>query len=87
MKYPNIDETHTFRGLRRLSSSSKAVTDDEKKIYLVLENNRIPIFFSLPINETGASSPAPSVALCCTALQPRCTSLQNFAICETAARP
>ena len=71
----------SFRPHRRQSRRAR------KKICRVLENVRIRIFFSLPCSEAGAYSPPPSVILCCTSLQARCTSLQNFAICETAGRP
>jgi hypothetical protein len=36
-------------------------------------------------NEPGHSSDTPSVTTPCTAVQPRCISFQNFALCEIAA--
>lgn len=55
-----------------------------KKTALVSENYRIQAFSKCSPNETGASSPALLVTACCTAVQSHCTSLPNFAICETA---
>jgi len=45
------------------------------------------MFLKFRPNEIGASSPAPFVVVCWTVVQTHCTSLQNFAICETAGRP
>jgi hypothetical protein len=58
-----------------------------KKIYHVSENARIPMFSSLSTNEPGASNPAPFMIACYVAVRLPCTSLQIFAIRETAGRP
>ena len=68
----------SFRPHRRQPRSAR------KKTYLVLENTLTPVFFCTQTNESGASSPAPSVIVSCTSVESPCTYLQNFAICETA---
>jgi hypothetical protein len=68
----------SFRPHRRQPRAAR------KKTYPVLENTLTSIFFCTHANESGASSPVPPMIVSCTTVQSRCTSLQNFAICETA---
>ena len=55
-----------------------------QKIVRGLENTPKPTFSSFSPSKTGASSTTPSVTAPCTAVQPRCIPLQNFAFCAMA---
>ena len=57
-----------------------------KLVERVFENPPKSTFSNFSSSETGGSSFSPFVTACSAAVQPRCISFQNFALCEIADR-
>ncbi len=84
MKCQNLGKPARFMAYDSFRPHRRQPRSARKKTYLILENTLTPVFFCTQPNESGASSSAPSMIVSCTSVQSPCTSLQNFAICETA---
>lgn len=84
MNYPTESATLGPLGLRSFLGSQQQPATHSNSMRSKYKNPPKPMFSNFLLNETGTSISAPFVAARCTAMQPRCIFLPNFAICEIA---